>query len=301
MQRLNLNPPILSAGELRTHPDHEVHALQQLGILRPASAATAFACADCGTLRTVRVEACGTTIRGYISCAECGIVSEVDLALLRRWAIDPQTFLAAIFQASEASASVAELARPLWRLGKASFSGKSKEFLFALRRERDPDNAALGVVKKRPKSLLFVPTEPDAADWSNEVPNTVIALESVAGYEGGRFTLDLSYVETTLSGTGAAEPPKKQAKRRAGRMANIEALKNEMIKHIRAARDHAHDSRDRTGQAQLLRCPTKEEFARLAGVAPYDVTRCFQDEAGSDLHTLWDLAHDLDRLLSYGS
>jgi predicted RNA-binding Zn-ribbon protein involved in translation (DUF1610 family) len=297
---LNLNPPILSAGELRTHPDQAASALQQLGVLRQTSAATSYACADCGALRAVQIEACGTATRGYISCAECGIVSQVELAVLRRWAIDPIALLAAIFRVNVPAPNVEELARPLWHIGKAGFQGRTKDLLFALGRHRDTDDAALNIVKKRPKSLLFVPIEPDTADWSNDVPNTVIALQSVVGLEGGRFTFDGAFVETVLGGNDAVAPPKRQTRRRAGRMANIEALKNEMIKHIRAAKNHAHDTQDRTGRAQLLQCPTKEEFARLAGVAPYDVTRCFRDEAGSDLNTLWDLAHDLDRLLSYG-
>jgi hypothetical protein len=297
---LNLNPPVLSAGELRTHPEQAASALQQSGVLRPASAATSCACADCGALRAVQIEACGTTTRGYISCAECGIVSQVELAMLRRWSIDPQTLLAEVFRAAGIEPSVSALAPPLWRVGKASLGGSSKELLFVLGRHRDADNAALNVVRKRPKSLLFVPAEPDAADWSGDVPNAVVALQSVAGYVAERFTFDRGYAETLLGGNGEAAPSRKQTKRRAGRMANIEALKNEMIKHIRAAKNHAHDTQDRTGQAQLLQCPTKEEFARLAGVAPYDVTRCFQDEAGSDLNRLWDLAHDLNRLLSYG-
>jgi hypothetical protein len=299
LQRLNLNPPVLSASELRTHRDPVARDWQEAGILRPANAATSFACADCGALRRVQIET-GVTTRGYISCAECGIVSQVELEMLRRWAIDPQTLLVEVFRAAEIEPAVSALAPSLWRVGKVSVSGRSNELLFALGRHRDADNAALHIITKRPRSLLFVPTEPDAADWSIDVSNTVVALQSVAGFEGGRFTFDRGYVEAALGGNGESAPPKRQIKRRAVRMANIEALRSELIKHIRAAKNHAHDTQDRTGEAQLLPCPAKEEFARLAGVAPYDVTRCFQDEAGSDLNRLWDLAHDLDRLLSYG-
>jgi hypothetical protein len=188
----------------------------------------------------------------------------------------------------------------LWRIGKAASGGQAQELLFALCRRRDDADAVLQVLQKRPKSILFVPTETDAVEWSDEVPNVVIALDSVVSMRGAVLAFDGSYVQGLLAAAdeGVGEP-KAKLRRRSARTAKIEALKKAMIDHLRAARDHAVTTRDRTGTPELLPCPTKEEFAKLAGVRPYDLTRCFQDQAGTDLTTLWEWAHDLDRILAY--
>lgn len=300
---MNWIPPILSANELRKLPKQATSAWEASGIVRPADAATSVACADCGSLRRVQIEIDVDKVgHGYISCPECGI-AEVDLAALRRWAIDPEQLLVAIFQSAATVALTELVPQRLWRIGKAAWGGRPRELLFALCKRHDVEDAVRNVLKKRPKSVLFVPTEPDAASWSDEVSNKVVALESVAFIQGATFAMDGVYLESLLSAgePAAASPAKQKTRRRSPRTAKIEALKKVMIEHLRAARDHAVSTRDLTGGAELLPCPSKEAFGSQAGLKPYDVTRCFQDQAGEDLHTLWNLAHDLDRILAYRS
>jgi hypothetical protein len=302
LARLNLSPSTLADGELRRHPEQSLDALKSAGVLSPAAPASATACPDCGELRRVQIET--DVIRanhGYLSCAECG-VAEVDLRRLRRWTVVPEKLFVEAFRGSGASVDVSALVdERLWRIGKAPWNGASKEILFALSRRRDHDAGALTLVRKRSKAILFVSAEPDAVEWSTEVLNPIIALESVASIQGTTFNFDAGYLHSLLSATAAdaAMPAKPKTKRRSARTAKIESLKRTLMEHIRAARDYGVTTRDRTGEALLLPRPTKEELAKLANVAPYDVTRCFQDEAGGDLNVLWNLADDLDRILAY--
>jgi len=97
--------------------------------------------------------------------------------------------------------------------------------------------------------------ESDAASWVSDVPNTVIALESVVSFGNDlSILLDANHIERQIA---EAEPEaqtqaKRPTKRRASRTADIDALKRELIAHVKAARDHAVTSRDRTGEAKLL-------------------------------------------------
>jgi hypothetical protein len=79
----------------------------------------------------------------------------------------------------------------------------------------------------------------------------------------------------------------------------LDALERELSEHLRAARDHAITSRDFSGEAKLLKRPTKDQLARRAKVSASAATRCFQDEAGAKLRMMWELANDLDAVIGY--
>jgi hypothetical protein len=66
---------------------------------------------------------------------------------------------------------------------------------------------------------------------------------------------------------------------------------------LRASRDHAFDTKARTGTPELLKRPTQAELARLAGVEDYDVTRCMKDPNGELLRFLWEALDDLDLVM----
>ena len=222
---------------MRKRPKDVITAWEATGIIRPAKPAASVACTDCGNLRRVHIEVDVHDVRhGYISCPECGI-AEVDLDSLRRWAIVAEHVLGAVFQSSTATIRLSELVPGrLWRIGKAAWGGQTQELLFALCRRRDDADAVLQVLRKRPKSILFVPTETDAVEWSDEVPNAVVALDSVVSMRGTVLTFDGSYVQGLLAATdeGVVEPTAKP-RRRSPRTAKIEALKKALIDHLRAA------------------------------------------------------------------
>ena len=73
-----------------------------------------------------------------------------------------------------------------------------------------------------------------------------------------------------------------------------------MQERLRATRDHAVDTLDRTGTPQLLSRPQRDFLARKLRPHKSSVTRAFQDEESRELRFLWDLAADLDRILHRG-
>lgn len=87
--------------------------------------------------------------------------------------------------------------------------------------------------------------------------------------------------------------------KRGSRTALIEALTRELEVHLRGARDYALSMQERTGTPQLLPRPKMELLARKLGVHKSTVSRCFEDATARELRFLWDLAADLDRILSH--
>ena len=99
----------------------------------------------------------------------------------------------------------------------------------------------------------------------------------------------------------AKKPAKKRSTPRPTRATDIAALTNEMIEHIKAARNHAVTTRDLTGEAQLLPRPSQKELAQRAGVSESSVSRCLKHKAARELRILWELALDLDQIIGYRS
>ncbi len=103
------------------------------------------------------------------------------------------------------------------------------------------------------------------------------------------------YAELSLPPSFANRRPRRK---RSGRAAKIEAVRQELVEHIRSARDHAHSLKQTGRQPHLLKRPTKAELARRADVKDYDVTRCFRDDP--QIRLLWNMADDLDQVMAYG-
>jgi len=98
--------------------------------------------------------------------------------------------------------------------------------------------------------------------------------------------------------TAAWPTTPERKKKRGTRAAAIEAIKDELVQHIRAARDHAFDAMDRSDAPALLPRPQKKELARRLGLKPHTVTRCFRDSP--ELRTLWDIAADIRQVMRFG-
>ena len=91
---------------------------------------------------------------------------------------------------------------------------------------------------------------------------------------------------------------KKPIARRASLMVKAEKLKAALVDHIRSARDGVVANIDADRGARLVKFLTKSELAKLAGLEPYHVTRCF--EADPQLRRLYEIANDPEQLLRYG-
>jgi CheY-like chemotaxis protein len=87
-------------------------------------------------------------------------------------------------------------------------------------------------------------------------------------------------------------------KKRGDRAAAIEGLREELVDHIRAARDHACDSADRGRGLQLLPRPLRKDLSRHLDLPLYTVSRCFQDS--DELRVLWDIAGDVEQVMKFG-
>jgi hypothetical protein len=156
-------------------------------------------------------------------------------------------------------------------------------------------------MSRRPKSLLFFPTELSMRRWDNAASNLVISLDAVLSFDDDAIAFDVEYVASRLIDAGLADGPKTDSrqKKRGPRTAHIEALTREMMEHVRAARDHAVDTRDRNGTPQLLPRPTQAELARRVKISEASVSRCLVDDAARELQFLWELSLDVDRLISF--
>ena len=300
LSRWEVDPPTIHAREARDELKLVFGALRDRSILRQTTPAGSIDCTECGERREVRyiTDASGEK-QGYICCSDCG-VSSVPPGATERWNVDTKAFLSAAFAGVNASLQE-RVAGQLWQVGKANWAGRSREvwFVRAFRRGRVAD--ALKVLEGRPKAILFAPTEAGAERWRDATANLVIAMESALAMVDGAIHLDVDYVEGRIvdAGMGPDAASPSRTKRRASRSANIELLKNAMIEHLRAARDHAYAAKERTGQPELLPRPLRKDLGVLTGLKKDQVTKCFQDADAAELNLYWEIAADLDQIMRW--
>jgi len=305
LRRLEVDPPVFHADELSRGFGDRLRQLQAANILQATTSAASASCLECGGdhLRHVTFLADKRTgnRRGYISCPECGPV-EIAPEQLQRWAVNVPEFLRASFSSGGAAVTLGEpIGNRLWRIGRATWAGRSREVYFVRAFRRFDDRAIVAEMLRRPKSVLFFPTVLSMKRWESIAANLVIPLDAVLTFDGESFAFDVEYVESRLIDAGFADGPKKVApqKKRGARMAHIEALTREMMEHVKSARDHAVDTRDRTGTPQLLPRPTQAELARRVKISEASVSRCLVDNSARELQFLWELSLDVDRLISF--
>jgi len=94
-------------------------------------------------------------------------------------------------------------------------------------------------------------------------------------------------------------PAARRPRKRAGRAANIEALRREMIEHLRAARDHAFETKEQFGEARLLPRPTQDALGRRVCLSVSNVNRCLRDANAAELRLYWDIALDLEQIMAW--
>lgn len=305
LQRLDNEPPLFFAEEVEEYLGNVLARLLHLGVLRETTPSGTAACRDCGYGYVGRVEFITSTRTGrphaYIPCPECGPV-EVSPDRLRRWLVDVTGLLGALAAAAGIRGPTGEVVPGrLWRIGRATWAQRSREIYFARHVHAPNRDTLVAEMSRRPKSLLFVPTEANVRNWGGATTNLVLALESVLTLGPDALTFDHSFVESRLSDAGLTGEvkTKRKPRKRGERAAKIEALKKELIQHLLAARDHARATADRSGTPKLLPRPAQKQLARLAGLTESDVSRCLADPEARELRLLWETAADLDRILSW--
>jgi hypothetical protein len=300
LSRWEIDPPVICAAEAQNDLGQLFEMLRARAILRTVAPAAAFTCTECGQrCRVNHVSDQAGTSHGYIHCRDCG-VSEVPASLLERWEVDAPVLLATAFQGIQLSVRE-RVAGHLWQVGKASWAGRSREVWFARCFRQDAAPAVIQELQRRPKAILFAPTETGAGRWQEITRNLVLALESTLLLTDDGIGLDTSYVESRIvdAGQGTGSMGRRRPKKRGDRAANIEALKKEMIQHLRAARDYAFAQREQTGEPALLPRLTQKALGKLAGLSESDVSRCLSDPAARELQLYWETALDLDQIMSW--
>lgn len=302
LQRLEMEPPIFYAREVRRHLSQHLDELVRLGILQATSHSGFIDCIDCGSRLRLEyvIDDVTQTPQGYATCPSCGVM-EVHPEQTRRWLVDAPGLLTALFGAGGVECTVTKvLPGCLWRVGKAIFADRAREVLFANPRLSADPAAIVEQVGKRRAAILFVPTDRAVAEWSGPPERSVIALESVASLRDGAIHFDTNFVEGQLR-SAEPSPAKKQKPpaKRAPRTEKIERIRNELIRHINAARAYAKSEEDSTGVPKLLPRPTQKELAKRVGLTETAVSNCLNDESATELRVLWDVADDLDEIMKW--
>ena len=132
LQRLDREPPVLFADEVRSQIGPHVDTLTRIGVLSETSGSGTADCSQCG--RRCRIEflqGAEDATDGFISCPDCGI-DRVSQDVRKRWVIDVPGCLTAFFASAVPAVSPNEsVARRLWRIGMANWAGRARDVYFA--------------------------------------------------------------------------------------------------------------------------------------------------------------------------
>lgn len=186
----------------------------------------------------------------------------------------------------------------LWRLGRASIAGKSRD-VWCL---RGWAWAELEISPRLPKSkgsVIFTL----AALTGIQVPgfddDHVIGLQEVVRLEGEALRLDVDGIQTRLrSGAPPTEEDSKRFGRRHKRAVLVDQLKKALHEHLLAARSHAKNLEDQGRESELLPRPTLQGLARQLNSSKPSVHRALND-GDKYLEILWETAGRVEAVLKY--
>lgn len=301
LQRLEIEPASLGHHDFPRHVGPDRKHFERGGILRPSSPAASLDCRECGSAHCCSVtylnDQRNDSRRGYIHCPLCGI-QEIDLRRTKRWSIDVPTLLQTSFgKLIAGNASISPLTERLWRVGRINLAGRSRDVYFThCFRQRDGQQV-VAEMSRRPKAVLFAPTDTTVRRLNGSVQCRTIPLDESLGSVEESLALDVDYVESLLADDAAAEPAK--PRKRANRAAKIELLENEMIQHLRSARDFAFAADARGDGPELLPRPAQRELGQRCDMSESDVSRCLKDPTADYLRLVWATALHLDQIMRW--
>ena len=184
-----------------------------------------------------------------------------------------------------------------WQLGSTGFAGHRHD-VFLGRMLAHHDGCDLLRQQRISKSgIVFVPGIVPRMDFFNEHRPMVLSLQAAISPEGDSLHLVKEYFESQVADYEKPASRKKIPSKRAKRAAQIAALTEELMEHVRTAHEYARATEEQTGEPRLLPRPTQEQLARRLGCDQSSVSRCLADNSARELRFLWDLALDLDRIL----
>ncbi len=300
LSRWEIDPPAIGEPEAKRRLKDAFAVLLSGGLVRAISPTGAIDCPDCS--RRCRVDyiadAAGKQ-RGYINCGDCGL-AEVTADMLQRWEINTAAMLAAIF--ADAKLAIEPKAPPhLWQVGKANWAGRSRQIWFARAFRRGRCDVAVDILNRHKMAVVFAPTDAGAARWREAAGNLVIPLDAVVSINGDQLVLDIDDIEGRIidAGMGLESPKKKRPKKRGERLADIEALRDAVIEHLRSARDHAYATKEQYGEPRLLPRPTQKTLGKMVGMNETKVSRCLKDEKADELRLYWEMTDNLDQIMKF--
>lgn len=303
LMRADYSPLVqLSYDEVLRWAEGELDRCLAGGLLSPSSPLTTLTCDECGEWEDVLLldnPISGSTV-AYLQCAQEGTY-RIDSRRLRRWQLTMPDLIGAAFRDVPLSGIREEIAPgQVWRLGRAKW-GEGRWNLFFGRGLYHRNGAdPLRKIPFPARSVLFVPSQAPRPGEGTDCP-PVISLETVLRWEDERLAVDHEQVERQLADEFAARhspPTDRPLRKRATRAAAIEGMERLLAEHLRAARDYAVATRDRTGSPQLLPRPQQDFLARQLDIDKSTVTRCLQDASATKLRFLWDIALDMDQILA---
>jgi len=296
------NPsPALVLEDLEALPQSDLDRLTGLGLVKQAATATHVVCDACAEGHVEEVDQIvypEHVTRFFITCPENGRV-EVPRERLMQWAVDYLPLFLSLSSALSASTGVTEvLPGRIWNLGRAALAGRSKT-IWVTRGLGWPDAAQLADVLPKGRSpVIFFLGQPPDEDLLQVPCESVIELRTVIRLCEEGIAVDVDGIERQLI-VEIAEVTKKKPKKRASRTATIDAIKQALREHLRAARDHAFNSRNRGSVSALLPRPSQKQLAAQLNISESSVSRAINDPSDKEIAILWEIADDLEQVMKF--
>jgi len=296
------NPsPALVLEDLEAIPQSDLDRLMGLGLVKQAATATHVVCDACaeGHVEEVdRIVYSEHVTRFFITCPENGRV-EVPRERLMQWAVDYLPLFLSLSSALSASIGVTEVfPGRVWNLGRVALSGKSRT-IWAARGLGWPDATQLvDVLPKGRSPVLFFLGQPPDGNLLQIPCESVIELRTVISLCDEGIAVDVDGIERQLVGE-TPEVAMKKLRKRASRAATVDAIKQALREHLRAARDHAFNSRNRGSGSALLPRPSQKQLAAQLKIHESSVSRAINDPSDKEIAILWKAANDLEQVMQF--
>lgn len=294
---------ILTAEDFDRWEPGSLDWLLRTGVLIACQPATERRCPHCPEHSSEAVVyldgAAGTEPLPYLACPQCGPV-RLEPHHLGRWNVNLGRLWETVFERLEMALHVQErIPARLWRLGRWRCDEADWEIMIGRLLWRPSSEHCIAKFRFAPRTVLFVPAR--IPERGRSLPDSVrvISLRDVLSWVDNRLVFDNTQIASHLESAPvtASVRPKRPPQRRAERAATIERLVRLLKEHVQAAREYARTTAEH-GAAELLPRPTQRELAQMAEVPEMTVSRCLRDPAARELKLLWELAGDLDRLLT---
>ena len=255
-------------------------------------------CTECGDVRNIMFlrDAHSEYDISYIACPDCG-PTRLNPGQITQQSLETRAVLEYLFAGIRRNIQPV-VADRLWKIGRRSIAGRSRELWFIRGLGATFRSQILEQITGRPRTILFTPTTETAKHWRTMVTNPVLPIEECVEYREQGMSLCWDAIEDRIIELDEVAPAAPRVvPKRASRTAKIERLTNELKTHLHSAIEYAMTTADQSGYPELLPRPTQDQLARQAEMHKSDVSRCLKDTTANELRLLWQTAGDLNAVL----